>query len=77
MIVFMTHDQALIWDRVNRILAVMGAVLSIVVIDMLTPYSIGSGLFLVVFAGQILILKCWADMILKSQPFKNCWEFQE
>jgi hypothetical protein len=29
------------------------------------------------FVAQFIALKCWADMIIMSEPYKNCWAFEE
>ena len=75
MIVFMTHDAALMWSRFERIAYVVGAVFLVMLMDLATGGS-GSISLVIAFIGQLITLKCWLDMIFLRQPFKNCWEFK-
>jgi hypothetical protein len=92
MITFITYNQALMWSRLEQIIMVSCAAAMVVVVEVGTlpitltdilsgnipenmPYPIFS--LLASTAAQIWALKCWADMILKGQPDKNCWEFKE
>lgn len=79
---FMTHNQALMWSRFERMFWISMALLAIVAVEIIgvmvsgTPTTwIGSSLAAIV--AQILVLKCWADMIIMSRPFENCWAFKE
>lgn len=81
MIKLQTHDEALMWSRFERMAAVLGCCTLAVVFDLVIAYLTGSkpnwyatGLTSIV--GQLLVLKCWMDLILKRKPGKNCWEFE-
>jgi hypothetical protein len=80
----MTHDQALMWNRFERIFitfAAMGVVVLVTILttpDIMNPSPFVAGtLFFTAFVGQLVVLKCWLDMIFKRKPDKNCWEFKE
>lgn len=78
MLTFITHDQALMWSRFERMIVVMSAAIvvaagEIIMID--KPTWIFTSLATLV-AGFV-ILKCWADIALLSEPDKNCWAFKE
>lgn len=72
---FVTHNQALMFDRLERICVIISAITTVVFIEGLGSNptwlftSVGS------FIAQILVLKCWADMFTMSRPDENCWAF--
>ena len=81
MIVLQTHDMALMWSRFERIGAIMGCILLAVIFDFAVsimggfpPNWILSSIMAIV--GQLLVLKCWMDLIIHRKPGKNCWEFE-
>lgn len=73
-----SYNTALSLNRLQKIFAWTMAVLAVGVVDYFTSagrmswFSVGA-----FFVYGIMIVKCWADMIVKSEPDKNCWEFKE
>jgi len=78
MLILVTHDQALTYSRLERLFMIMAAVALVAFVEYITSNQ-PSWLFtwIALFAGQILSFKCWSDMIVYREPFKNCWEFKE
>lgn len=78
MITFMTHDQALMWNRFERMVVTCAAVLLVAIVEQLSstnPTYLFSGLATI--AAQFIVLKCWMDMSAMSKPYENCWAFKE
>ena len=78
MIILQTHNQALMWSRFGRMFAVMAAVALIVAAEYIVasqPTLMISSVSIII--AQFVALKCWADMIFMSEPYKNCWAFKE
>jgi len=78
MIYFMTHDQALAYSRLERLFIIMAAIGLVAFVEYI--FSGGTAVlftWIALFAGQLLALKCWVDMIVMREPFKNCWAFKE
>lgn len=73
-----SYDTALSLNRLSKIFAWATALLIVFTIDYITSAGRLSIFSLVSFliAGT-MIAKCWADMIIKTEPFKNCWAFKE
>ena len=86
---FMTYNQALTYDRLERIIlvcavaAIVAAVemasLPVAAQNMMQPYPQDAPWPLIsmitAFAAQIYSLKCWVDMIILGRPHENCWSF--
>jgi hypothetical protein len=77
MLVFMTHDHALMLSRFNRMVFVVSSLFIVMIMDALTSGTVGYVSLGAGFVGQIIILKQWLDMSLMKQPFLNCWAFKE
>ncbi len=77
-ITFISHDRALMLDRLQKMLIIMSCLCVVVGLDVLsnpasfTPITAGAA-----FVVQLLCAKYWADMIVLRNPWKNCWEFKE
>jgi len=78
MITFITHDKALMWSRFEQIIAACAAVSLVTLVEVLSS-SQPTYLFssLATIAAQVFAVKCWADMMLMSKPYENCWAFKE
>jgi hypothetical protein len=74
---FMTHDEALMWSRLERICVVSLALGLVPAVE--SQMTNPSWLFtiLATLGAGVVVLKCWVDMILLSRPFENCWAFKE
>jgi len=77
LLTFMTYNQALMWDRFERMFVICAAVLVIAIFEIM----VGSETYLLTsvttIIAQFLVLKCWVDMIMLSRPHENCWAFKE
>ena len=77
MIEFRTHNEALMWSRFERMFFICIAAAIAAFVDIV----MGSEAYILTafatIAAQFLVLKCWMDMILMSQPHLNCWAFKE
>ena len=76
MFTFMTHNEALMWSRFERLFAVMGGICVIYLFESLGSQPTWIMTTVSLFIGQLIALKCWADMISMSQPDRNCWAFK-
>jgi hypothetical protein len=77
MVRLITHDQALAFSRIGRMLWVCSSLWVVMFMDYLTSGAVGIISLSAGFICQMLVLKCWLDMIFKRKPGKNCWEFKE
>ena len=78
MIILQTYNIALMWSRFERMFFISISLFLIVGFEFIIydkPNWMMSSAASIV--AQVLVFKCWVDMILMSQPFKNCWEFKE
>ena len=81
MIRFITHDQALMYNRMEKIFAlcifagIASGILNIG-LGMNNPIAI-LGTWIIAIVSQFMVLKFWLDMMFLSKPFKNCWEFKD
>jgi len=77
MFTFITYNQALTTDRTARMLAAMGVLAVIYLVESLTTNPTWIATSVSLFVTQIIAIKCWADMIVMSDPHKNCWALKE
>jgi uncharacterized membrane protein YuzA (DUF378 family) len=73
---FITHNQALMWDRLERLCVIVAGMNIVALIEGLGSNPTWIFTSIAGIAGQILILKCWADMFIMSKPHENCWAFE-
>jgi hypothetical protein len=73
---FVTYNQALMWDRLERICVIAAAIALVGCLESLGSNPSWIFLSLAGIGGQVLVLKCWADTIIMSRPFENCWNFR-
>lgn len=72
---FVTYNQALSWDRLERIFVISAAVFLVALFESFTSNPVWIFTSIATYAAQILVIKCWADMVIMSRPFENCWDF--
>ena len=72
---FITYNEALMWDRLERICVIAAGMLVVVFIEGLGSNPIWLFTSLAAIAAQILVVKCWSDMVVGSRPYENCWGF--
>ena len=77
MFTLMTYNQALTCSRMARMMAAMAVMATIYVAESLTTNPTWIATYISLFVAQIIAVKCWADMIIMNDPFKNCWAFEE
>lgn len=72
---FVTYNEALMWDRFERMFVIAAGAVVVVLIESLgsNPTWIFSGA--VALVAQVLVVKCWSDIGIMSRPFENCWGF--
>jgi len=73
---FVTHDQALMWDRLERICLTIICLFVVACAESLGSNPTWLFTSLATVAAQVLAIKCWADMIVMARPFENCWTFR-
>jgi len=74
----MTYDEALRWNRLERIFALIASLLLVIIVEFMSssqPTWLITSLAAIII--QLAVLKCWLDMGLMSRPYKNCWEFKD
>ena len=76
MFIFITHNQALMWSRLERLCAVMVGVGLVYLFEAAGSQPTWLITTISMFVAQFIVLKCWADMIMMSKPDKNCWAFK-
>ena len=76
MFTFMTHNEALMWSRFERLFAVMGGIGAVYLFESLGSQPTWIITWISLMVAQVLALKCWADMIIMGQPDRNCWAFR-
>jgi hypothetical protein len=76
MFLFMTHNEALMWSRFERLIAIVGALLVVFFFESMGSNPTWIITSITVVIGELLALKCWIDMIRMSQPDQNCWAFK-
>jgi hypothetical protein len=77
MITFVTYNQAMMWDRMERIFVISICVLAVAFLESLGSNPTWIFTALAALGAQILVLKCWSDMLIDSKPFDNCWAFEK
>ena len=77
MFTFITYNQALTADRVTKMMAAMAVMATIYVVESLTTNPTWIPTYVSLFVAQIIAVKCWADLIILNDPYKNCWAFKE
>jgi hypothetical protein len=76
MFLFMTHNEALMWSRFERLIAIVVSISLVVLFESTGAKPTWIITSITVVIGQLLALKCWIDMIRMSQPDQNCWAFK-
>jgi len=75
--IFMTHNDALMWSRFERLFAIGGGLCAVFLFEAMGSQPTWLITTISLFIAQFLALKCWADMVRMSQPHQNCWAFKE
>ena len=74
---FRTYNEAIMWSRFERLFAVMAVICVVYLLESMGSQPAWIMTWLSLIGGQVLAIKCWADMIVRAEPHKNCWAFKD